>query len=66
MNRETSVLVNLRHFSSSMTARSALTEILQEELEYENKHYQPPEVLCMLVLFLKELFRSMLYGRHFD
>ncbi|KAL0043316.1 hypothetical protein WJX79_001306 [Trebouxia sp. C0005] len=41
--KEPTSLLSLRHFNSSAVVRSALTDILQEEIKYEEDNYQPPE-----------------------
>ncbi|KAL3146728.1 hypothetical protein ABBQ38_014715 [Trebouxia sp. C0009 RCD-2024] len=40
---DTTSLISLRNFNTSMFARSALTDILQEEIVHEKETYQPPE-----------------------
>lgn len=43
-NRQVSASSSARLFSTSVSTRSALTDILQEELKYEDENYMPPEV----------------------
>ena len=46
--KEPTSLLSLRQFNSSAVVKSALTDILQEEIKYEEDNYQPPEVCSML------------------
>ncbi len=55
--KEPTSLLCLRHFNSSAVVRSALTDILQEEIKYEEDNYQPPEVCSMLCF--PAIFNSM-------
>ena len=48
LQSEPSSLLSLRQFNSSTVVRSALTDILQEEIKYEQDNYQPPEVRSKL------------------
>ena len=41
---EATTLISLRSLNGSTIARSALTDLLQDEIEYEKENYQPPEV----------------------
>lgn len=41
---DTNSLISLRNFNTATVARSALTDILQEEIVHEKETYQPPEV----------------------
>ena len=41
---DTTSLINLRNFNASTVARSALTDLLQEEILHEKETYKPPEV----------------------
>jgi len=41
--RDTFAFTSLRQLNTSITARSALTDILQEELNYESENYTPTE-----------------------
>ena len=59
--KEPTSLLSLRHFNSSAVVRSALTDILQEEIKYEADNYEPPEVCSMLCFpaILCALFSTM-------
>ena len=50
---ETTSLINLRSFNASTVARSALTDILQDEIDHEKENYQPPEVRTSNITWTK-------------
>ena len=44
---EATTIISLRSFHASTIVRSALTDLLQDEIEYEKENYQPPEVTSL-------------------
>ena len=52
--KEPTSLVSLRQFNSSVVARSALTDVLQEEIKFEEENYQPPEVCSVLCICARD------------
>lgn len=50
--RDTCAFTSLRQLNTSVTARSALTDILQEELNYESENYTPTEVRNLYKMFV--------------